>query len=62
MDEEIMWKEFYDKMKEAKANPPTEHESQWVFFFYFGFYIYVCLSVFVHLHSVKQDIFQLDIN
>ncbi|XP_055377531.1 protein unc-13 homolog 4B isoform X2 [Condylostylus longicornis] len=26
--EEAMWKSFYEKLQEAKSNPPTEHESQ----------------------------------
>ncbi|KAJ6638361.1 Protein unc-13 like 4B, partial [Pseudolycoriella hygida] len=28
MDEEAMWKGFYEKLQEAKSNPPTEHEAQ----------------------------------
>lgn len=32
MDEEAMWKGLYEKMQEAKAKPPTEHESKYVYF------------------------------
>uniref|UniRef100_A0A1A9ZZ91 Uncharacterized protein n=1 Tax=Glossina pallidipes TaxID=7398 RepID=A0A1A9ZZ91_GLOPL len=28
MDEEQMWKNFYEKLQELKTNPPTEHESR----------------------------------
>ncbi|XP_055698353.1 protein unc-13 homolog 4B isoform X3 [Phlebotomus papatasi] len=28
MDEEAMWKGFYEKLQEIKAKPPTEHESK----------------------------------
>lgn len=31
MDEEAMWKNLYETMKEAKNRPPTERESQYVF-------------------------------
>lgn len=26
MDEEAMWKGFYDKLQEIKSKPPTEHD------------------------------------
>lgn len=41
MDEEAMWKGFYDKLQEIKENPVTEHEAQYVIIFFhllFKFY------------------------
>lgn len=35
MDEEVMWKSLYEKMQEAKNSPPTERESQYVFYLSF---------------------------
>lgn len=40
MDEEAMWKGFYDKLKEIKENPVTEHEAKYVMFFSYILYSY----------------------
>jgi hypothetical protein len=31
MDEEMMWKGFYDKLQEIKQQPPTQHDAEYVF-------------------------------